>query len=264
MYEFEQPSNPKRKAQFREYTVADAMKLASVNRKLTEKFTSSFLKEMQCGEDIIDPLYEMSEQDRATLVFQYGLTVMSSEQLDQPATFELEGCSVCGKNHDIDVSVNEFRRKVRIKKDGKPKEIETTFEEQKLLITPLLGIHLEDLEKFDLQLERIKQKEGAESENYLKLFAQRREYHLLSQLTLSDHKTREDLTDEQKAEADKKWLYSLKANQLEPLENLIGSKQELLQHGISQFYIAQCPNAGEDQEGDIPVMLSFQFVNYIP
>ncbi len=252
------PSNGERTIHFREYRVEDAIVVSSMNPKLVEKVTSKFLSVIQTGEDIIDPRLEMTVADRQTLLFKYALLSLENKTITDQEEYTIKQCAFCGEEHKFRLSIEEFRASAKTKIITSA-EVLTEFEGQRLLVTPLMGVHAEQLEMFENALTRIKQAKGVDSDEYQAERIKRDLHKLLCQFTLVDEMETQ-VSEREKAQRDKKWLYSLPQKSLESLVNLIQRKQEEIKHGIDFTWNYTCPKT----EGQVVSLLPFRFEDFIP
>ncbi len=257
-FEEKLPSNGERSLTFRQYSIEDAMIVSSMNPRLVERVTSKFLSVIQTGEDIIDPKTEMTVSDRKTLLLKYALVSLDDKTLTNQEEYTIKQCGHCGGEHKFYLSIEEFRANAKTDVITSP-EILTEFEGQRLLITPLMGVHAEQLEMLDNNLSSIRQKKGEDSDEYHTQRVKRDLHKLLCQFTLVDEMNN-DPSEKEKAQRDQKWLYSLPQKSLEGLVNLVLRKQEEIKHGIDFTWDYTCPNT----EGHIASMLPFRFENFIP
>ncbi len=252
------PSNGERTVQLREYRVSDAIVVSSMNPKLVERITSKFLSVIQTGENIIDPKTEMTIADRQTLLFKYALLSLQDRTMTDQEEYTIKECNFCGEEHKFRLSIEDFRALAKTQIISKA-EVLTEFEGKRLLITPLMGIHAEQLEMFENNLKRIKESAGEESDQYQAERIKRDLHKLLCQFTLVDE-METDLSNKEKAERDKNWLYGLPQSALEGLMQLIMRKQEEIKHGIDFTWTYTCPKT----EGQVVSLLPFRFENFIP
>jgi hypothetical protein len=261
------PSNGDKAFKCRQYTVEDAIAISGMNPKLIERFTSKFLEVIQEGQDIIDPRNDMTIHDRKTLVFKYALSSLEDDALTYSEQYTIEECEHCGELHDFRLSMVDFQKQAQNQIRNHPAEILTEYQGQRLKITPKMGAHAETLERFGNNLNRIKSKEGEDSDEYQVERVNKELYQVLCQFTLVDEtpetkgllskSKKKDVDPSTNAERDKAWLYSLPQNTLPSLISLIAQKQHEIKHGIDFTYTFQCPKAKEG-EGRIASMLPFR------
>ncbi len=257
-FEEKLPSNGNKAVCFRQYSVDDAIVVSSMNPKMKERITSKFLSVIQTGEDIINPSSQMTIEDRRTLLFKYALVSLEEKTLFEQEKFTLENCTFCGSSHAFFLSLEDFKKTAK-NKIVTSTEIETEFANQRLLVTPLLGIHAEQLEMFENNLTRWKQTSGEDSDKFHTERIKRDLYKLLAQFTLVDE-SHQERTEKENAERDRKWLYSLPQKSFEGFCELIARKQAENKHGIDFTYSYTCP----ETEGHIASMLPFRFENFVP
>lgn len=252
------PSNGERIVRFRDYRVEDAIVVSSMNPKLVERITSKFLSVVQTGEDIIDPRTAMTIADRKTLLFKYALLSLEDRTLTDQEEYTIKQCTYCGGEHKFRLSLEEFRAAAGTKTIPSA-EVLTEYEGQRLLITPLMGVHAEQLEMIENNLFKIKQGKGEASDDYQAERIRRDLHRLLCQFTLVNEGEQQP-AEKERAKRDKDWLYALPQKSLEGFVNLVLRKQEEIKHGIDFTWNYTCPKT----EGQIASMLPFRFEDFVP
>lgn len=248
------PSNGEKTVNMREYTLKDATIISSMNPKLKERVITRFLNEIQTGEDIIDPK-DMTVQDRRTLLFKYALVSLEEEILQSPEVFTIQ---YDDGEHKIPVSLIDFIKTSPQSRVKTNTEIETEFNGQRLLVTPIKGVHAEQLESFDNKLAALEEKHGVDSDEYQEVRVKRELHELLCQFTLVDS-SEKPAADQ--AEQDKTWLESLSFWNFQKVKNLVARKQLEIDHGIDFSYSFERP----DKKGEpVAVLLPFRFDQFIP
>ncbi|MBT4089089.1 MAG: hypothetical protein HN580_14300 [Deltaproteobacteria bacterium] len=261
-FEEKLPSNSHKRIQCKEYSVADAITVSSMNPKLVERFTSKFLEVIQTGQDIVNPKMEMTVHDRKSLVFKFALASIEADELNTEESYNVENCHHCGGSHEFRLSIVDFQKAAKSIIRNEPTEVLTEYRGQRLKITPMLGTHAEALERFENTLASLEKKHGEDSDEYQKVRADRDMYELLCQFeTVNEDENKKDSS--KQAEKDKAWLHSLPPKSLPELKNLIAVKQEEIKHGIDFRHTFYCPEAKDEKEGPVVVMLPFRLEDLI-
>ncbi|MCP4752654.1 MAG: hypothetical protein GY866_17345 [Proteobacteria bacterium] len=258
-FEEKLPSSANKVFSAREYNIEDAIAVCSLNPKLVEKLTSKFLSKIQTGPDIIEPK-EMTVQDRKTLLFQYAFQALEDDALTKREEYTLEKCGVCGEKHTFGISMEDFRKTAKNKLCSQQPEVPTEFEGQRLKITPVYGVHAEQLEIHGNRLAGLEAKHGTDSDEYQTERLKRDLYTLLCQFTLVVEDEKE-LSQKEQAARDREWLHSQPESRFGELTGLIATKRREIDHGIDFGYLVDCPNS---EEGRVAVLLPFRFEEFIP
>ncbi|MBU2648435.1 hypothetical protein KKI24_27260 [bacterium] len=260
-FEEKLPSNGHIRIKCKEYSVADAIAVSSMNPKLVERFTSKFLEVIQTGQDIVNPR-EMTTNDRKTLVFKYALASMEADDLQSDESYNVDDCPHCGEKHEFRLSIADFQKSAKSIIRNEPTEILTEYQGKRLKITPMLGTHAEAIERFNNAMDGIEKKHGRDSDEYQAERVKRDMYELLCQFeTVNEQESRTRDSGKQ-GTIDKAWLHSLPQKSFLELKNLIAVKQEEIAHGIDFRHTFYCPKM-QEKEGPVVVLLPFQLEDLI-
>ena len=138
--EFSLPSNPKVKVRLREATVAEAIDFSSIDPDCEEEASSLFLETVQEKETYTDPR-QWTGEDRRYALFQYFVSTSTYRSIPLSYT-----CSICGQPHTQDIELK------RILEDYTPIKGEAArdfpHEGHNVIVRPLNGADLEDIEKY--------------------------------------------------------------------------------------------------------------------
>lgn len=138
--EFGLPSNPKVKVRLREATVAEAIDFSSIDPDCEEEATSFFLEKVQEKETYTDPR-NWTGEDRRYALFQYYVSTTTYKSIPLSYT-----CSICGQPHTQDIELK------RILDNYTPITGEAArdfpHEGHNVIVRPLTGADLEDIEKY--------------------------------------------------------------------------------------------------------------------
>lgn len=144
--EFSLPSNQLKKVRLREATVAEAIDFSAIDPDCEEEATSLFLEKVQEKETYSDPR-EWTGEDRKYALFMYYLHTATHQTIPLAYT-----CSICGERHVQDITLRSIA-------DGYTPINGDAFREfpcegHNVVVRPLTGADLEDLEKYryDLKL----------------------------------------------------------------------------------------------------------------
>lgn len=142
--EFGLPSNPKIKTRLREATVGEAIDFSSIDPDCEEEATSLFLEKVQEKETYTDPRGWTGE-DRRYALFQYYVNTTIYRSI--PLSYK---CSICGQQHTQDIELT------RILNDYTPIDGEAArdfpYQGHNVIVRPLNGADLEDIEKYRYDL----------------------------------------------------------------------------------------------------------------
>lgn len=143
--EFALPSNPAVNVRLREATVQDAIDFSAIDPNCEEEATSLFLERVQEKETYSDPRTWTGE-DRRFALFVYHLNTTTYKSV--PLTYT---CSECGKQHTEDVPLVDIMNGYT-PMQGKPFR-EFPHEGHNVIVRPLSGADLENIEKYRTDLE---------------------------------------------------------------------------------------------------------------
>lgn len=147
--EFTLPSNPAVMVRLHEATVQDAIDFSGIDPDFEEEAASLFLERVQEKETYSDPR-DWTGEDRRFALFQYYVSTTTYK--DIPLTYT---CSACGEQHTTDIALADILAGYT-PISGKAFR-EFVHEGHNVVVHPLTGRDLENLERFRFDLMRTEQ-----------------------------------------------------------------------------------------------------------
>jgi hypothetical protein len=259
---FSLPSNPDQKIYLREATVADAIDFAGVDEGHEEEVTTLFLNRLQLPEHYLDA-GKWTADDRRLALFWYFLH--TARDTVAPLPYD---CRHCGQRHDwlLDLkALGENYKSIQ----GKA-EREFDFEGEKIIVRPLTGADLEELEMLYLAVDEVGRKQGKTSGAYKKELAR---IKLQEELLVLNFPL-DVVTDEtERRQAKEKKVLALTSSQFAGLVEQVEAKLTEMEHGLESVYAEGrlylltpphvCPNTKE-REVTTRLRIPFRGIDYIP
>lgn len=252
---FNLPSDPGKEIRLREATVGDALDFADIDAGHEEAATSLFLNVVQGKATFYDARLWTGEDRRFALIWYF----LHTEQ-DTGFTVSYD-CDYCGKEHTFTFDLKELAADYTNIK-GKA-ECEFEFEGQKVIVRPLNGTCLEELEMERMALADIETRKGVQSGEFRKQKAM---------INLKSLAMRCEFPGVATEEKEKKIL-SLKVKQVERLLEEVGIRLADLHHGLASEYKDgkiflvspehTCPEKA-DKEAKTRIRVPFRACDFIP
>ncbi|MBF0121721.1 MAG: hypothetical protein HQK79_23065 [Desulfobacterales bacterium] len=247
---FTLPSNPAKKIQLREANVSDCIDFAEIDESHEEEVTTLCLNRLQTPETFYDASL-WTAQDRRFAIFWYYIHTESDTQAEW-----LYDCDHCKKQHkqaiDLKVLADGYKPIT-----GLPyREIE--FEGEKIIVKPLSGKDMEDLENSRLVLNN---KEELKPNVYRRSLAELRILELMKSIDFGGL--------DEKAKEEKIKNFSMR--QFYDLAEKASGKLIELQHGLDsivsdgKIYLLLPPHECPEKKGEVTrLRVTFRNSEYIP
>ncbi|CCO46637.1 PmgB [Vibrio nigripulchritudo SOn1] len=256
---FSLPSKPKQQVHIREAITAEVLEFCDVLPEHEEALTTKFLNTIQ-GRETFSDCREWTAEDRRLALFWYW--IHTTEDTHVSVDYE---CPHCKQTHNHTFDMRELA-------DGY-QEVEGIasrdlfFEGRKLLVSPLTGYHMEELENMRLSL--MVEEEGSPA--FIRKKADIRFYKLKSTLTMIDDYEK----CEQKRSANlHNWLYGLPETVYQKLQGKVSDNLASMEHGLpskitddgkvmlrSPLHI--CPTIKREKNKEVTTELLLPFRDYI-
>lgn len=248
---FSLPSNPARKIQLREATVADAIDFADTTDGHNEEVTTLFLNRVQHKETFYDAKLWTSE-DRNLALYWYWMHTTKDPEI--PLSYD---CEFCGKTHTWLFDMRTLAENYRTIEGMAERDIE--FKEHKITVHPLTGGDMESLENMAMGLEAIAAESGTGSGEYRKAMAE---------LKLSRF---EKMLSFKAGDADA-IIKNLGTGDFGTLVRMVAEALESMKHGLADLqyddtgdcYVLTSPHECPNGEGKTRLRVPFRGNDYIP
>ena len=277
---FSLPSRPDILITMREATVAETLDFAGVSVGHEEEVTTLFLNTVQDKASFVDCRTWTAEDRRYALYWYYSNTPGDK---DGPLSYE---CQHCGELHHF---LQDYRKLDETYKpiQGLP-ERELEWEGEKVIVRPVDGYGMEELEEMQLVLDEIGDENGGEYQRQAALMRFTR-FELAVSFAdpgnwanrIADKlKSKKDLEAEGKAKAaelraaKRKKLMSMSYGKFEQFAGLVVEKLLEMEHGLNSIYEGgkvflitpphQCPKKKDDKEATTRIRVTFRNSDYIP
>ena len=254
--EFSLPSNSNVKIRMHEATVSDSIDFSDVDEDREERATTLFLERVQEKESYFDPR-KWTASDRRFALFWYFLH--TSEDLETPLTYD---CRHCGKEHTALVDMRKVAEAYK-SLNGKP-ERDILFDGVPIIVKPLLGEDMEELEGMRLSRDMAAEEHGLKSGEVNKLHTKLKLLSFLRTILLEG----KDKT------ATEEWLEKLPASAFKKLYGRVGEALSDIEHGLPMAlrdyqvvlltHPLQCVNKKEDKDATTRLTFPFIAFDYIP
>lgn len=257
---FSLPSKPIQQVLMREATTAEALDFCDVMADREEALTTKFLNTVQDKEQF-ECSSKWTAEDRMLAKFWYWL------HTTEDTYTELEyDCQWCGKKHIHSFDMRDLAERYTEMQGMAMRDL--TFEDRKLVISPLTGLHMEQLERMRDPLSSYEDG-SAESE---RLLAEIRFNTLKSSLYLADdHEKSERKRDNTLND----WLMNLPASKYKRLQKAVDELLGAMRHGLASTIkdgkimlkspAHQCPEMqSKGKEATTELLLPFRDYSGIP
>lgn len=255
------PSSPGIIVRLREATVADAIDFAGVQDGREEVVTSLFLDRLQDKATYTDPK-KWTGEDRRLVLFWYWMH--TTDDFNPALSFD---CSVCGEAHTVAVDLRQISDKYKEIKGKAERDVD--FEDEVVIVRPLSGENLEEIEMVRLELMEAVDSEGAGSGNSKTLKARLRLLQFMLSVEFQEEKSKVD----PRAFREKK-LLAMGQDAFTTLVNKVESAIEEMEHGLLSVYKdgriylltppIQCTKTEHVKEVGTQLRLPFRNNDYIP
>lgn len=259
---FSLPSKPTQKVLIREATTAEALDFCDVLPEHEEALTTKFLNTIQDKESFTDS-QQWTAEDRRLALFWYWLH--TTEETFVSLEYE---CPHCNGTHKHEFDMRELADGYQEITGMASRDI--VFEDRKLLIAPLTGLHMEELENMRLAL-------SVENENSPwaeKKKAEIRFHKLKFALSMADDHEKSSY---KRDAALNNWLRELPETKYQALQEKVGEALQSMVHGLqskitddgkimlrSPLHVCPTIKAKENKEVTTELLLPFRHYIRIP
>lgn len=215
---FSLPSKPIQQVLMREATTAEALDFCDVMAEQEEALTTKFLNTVQDKEQF-ECSSNWTAEDRMLAKFWYWLHTTEDTYTELKYT-----CGWCGKQHIHSFDMRDIAESYTEIQGMAMRDL--VFEDRKLVISPLTGLHMEQLERLRFPLSSYKEG-SAERE---RLLADIRFNKLKSSLYLADD---HEKNQRKRVSTLNDWLMNLPASKYKKLQQLTDELLADMQHGLA-------------------------------
>jgi hypothetical protein len=248
---FSLPSNPAKKIQLREATVADALDFADTADGHNEEVTTLFLNRVQHKETFYDSKLWTAE-DRNLGLYWYWMHTAKDPEI--PLTYD---CEFCGKSHTWLFDMRTLAETYQTIDGMAERDIE--FGGHKITVHPLTGDDMESLENMAMGLDVIEEESGTKSREYRKA---------LAELRLSRF---EKMVKFKSGDADT-IIKNMGTSDFTALVEAVSDALASMKHGLTDLrytdegdcYLLTSPHKCPNGEGETRLRVPFRGDDYIP
>lgn len=215
----ERPDNPSQKIYMREALVHETISFVEVSTDHEEECTTLFLNTVQAHQKFFSDSKDWSAQTRRVALFWYW--IHTAKPADQAVSFTYR-CPECGEEEKAFFDMKQLAEGFR-KIQGKP-ERSIDFEGALLVVRPLVGTGMENLEKMRIVMNQMDTDGDRQKQRFLIQLQQR----LLSFDLAKDKEPDPEKRNDKKMA----WINDLTASQLDSLISMIDSAQTEMNHGL--------------------------------
>ncbi len=253
------PSNPSVKVRLREATVSDAIDFADVNDGMDEAATTMALNQLQEKSSWTEA-GSWTGDDRRVALFWYW--IHTTEERNPAMKFP---CAVCREEHTVAVDLTGIGGSYREIK-GKP-ERDIELEGEKIVVAPLTGKDLEQLELLRLEIIESERENGIGAGSTKVLQARLRLMGVMLSIRFAAEGQEANL------ELREEKLLKMSTTQMERLIWAVEEKLDDMEHGLESVYhkgqlclltpVIPCPESKEGKEGT-RLRVPFRNLDHIP
>jgi hypothetical protein len=262
------PSDPSKTIYLRECSVADTIDFADTDAGHEEEVTTLFLNKIQDPEHYIDSL-DWTAEDRRVALYWYWVHTAQPNSTMIKISYE---CDFCGGHHDYGFDFILLSEEYARIKGKAEREIE--FNDDKVVVRPLNGHHMEALELSRLTLQVVDDQEGAGSKAYRRALAELKLEEFLYTIDFPGIGTKEDKPEDILAKIKAKVL-AMTGSDFAKMAIEVDECLIAMEHGLKseisdgKIYLLlperQCPDPKSNgKEAKTQIRVPFRNSDYIP